>query len=63
MRKYENPRLLCEGRLSQRSYYIPENSYMSLNGIWKFDFYSSDFDKKRRFQGVSGGENMLFEKS
>ncbi|MBQ7573126.1 MAG: glycoside hydrolase family 2 [Clostridia bacterium] len=51
MRKYENPRLLCEGRLSQRSYYIPENSYMSLNGIWKFDFYSSDFDKKPSSSG------------
>ena len=46
MRKYENPEFLQENRLSQRSYYIPENegAYISLNGIWDFSFYERDFD-------------------
>lgn len=46
MRKYENPEFLQENRLPQRAYYIPENdgAYMSLNGMWDFDFYARDFD-------------------
>ncbi len=46
MRKYENPELLQENRLPQRSYYIPGNdgAYMSLNGEWSFSFFLRDFD-------------------
>ena len=46
MRKYENPEFFKENRLDQRAYYIPENegAYISLNGIWDFDFYQRDFD-------------------
>ena len=46
MRKYENPEFLSENRLSQRSYYIPENegAYIDLNGRWDFSFYKRDFD-------------------
>ncbi len=46
MRKYENPKYLQENRLKQRAYYIPENegAYISLNGMWDFDFYERDYD-------------------
>lgn len=54
MRKYENPELLQENRLSQRAYYIPENegAYISLNGIWDFSFYSRDFDEEPQSSGT-----------
>ena len=46
MRKYENLQYIQENRLKQRAYYIPENdgAMISLNGLWKFDFYKRDFD-------------------
>ena len=48
MRKYENLECLMENRLKQRAYYIPENenAYTSLNGIWKFEFFTNDFDEE-----------------
>ena len=36
IRKYLEDLTLSEGRLPQRSYYIPENSKTDLNGIWRF---------------------------
>ncbi len=58
MRHYENPKVFCENRLSQRAYYIPYESlekallgnrrdsayYRLLNGDWDFTFYERDFD-------------------
>jgi len=54
MRKYENPEFLSENRLSQRSYYIPENegAYIDLNGRWDFSFYKRDFDEKPHKTGT-----------
>lgn len=54
MRKYENPELLQENRLPQRSYYIPENdgAYMSLNGEWSFSFFLRDFDAAPQKSGT-----------
>ncbi len=48
MRKYENLNYLHENRLEQRAYYIPENegAYLSLNGMWNFDFYERDYDEE-----------------
>ena len=47
MRKYEDLNYLHENRLKQRAYYIPENegAFVSLNGMWKFDFYERDYDE------------------
>lgn len=44
MREYENLDLFSRGRLPQRSYYIPTGNcrYCSLNGEWKFRFYSDE---------------------
>lgn len=41
MRFYENPRKTSEGRLPQRSYYIPEgiSQKYDLNGTWDFLFF------------------------
>ena len=58
MRYYENPKVFCENRLPQRSYYIPYESlekalsgnrhhsafYRLLNGQWDFTFFQRDFD-------------------
>jgi len=54
MRKYENPEFLCENRLQQRAYYIPENNeaFISLNGCWNFDFYQCDTDEEPSSRGV-----------
>ena len=38
IRKYLEDLTLSEGRLPQRSYYIPENSKTDLNGIWRFRY-------------------------
>lgn len=48
IRKYENLECLQENRLKQRAYYIPKNedAMISLNGIWKFEFYEKDFDNE-----------------
>ena len=48
MRFYENPRHICENRLPQRAYYIPENdgAYRLLNGTWDFKYYEADFDEE-----------------
>ncbi len=47
MRFYEDLTRICENRLSQRAYYIPENegAYISLNGVWDFKFYERDFEE------------------
>src|SRR5699024_5356037 len=44
MREYENLDLFSRGKLPQRSYYIPTGNcrYCSLNGEWKFRFYSDE---------------------
>ncbi len=46
MRSYENPEFICDNRLKQRAYYVPQgkNSQLLLNGIWRFKFYQSDYD-------------------
>ena len=46
MRKYEDPRYVHENKMKQRAYYIPanKNSYITLNGVWDFEFYENDFD-------------------
>ena len=46
MRIYENPSKTSENRLPQRAYYIPsgKSEYRLLNGIWRFRYFSSDFD-------------------
>ena len=48
MRKYEDLNYLHENRLKPRAYYIPENegAYISLNGMWAFDFYERDYDEE-----------------
>ena len=38
IRKYLEDLTISEGRLPQRSYYIPENSKTDLNGIWRFRY-------------------------
>lgn len=38
IRKYLEDLTLSEGRLPQRSYYIPENSKTDLNGTWRFAY-------------------------
>ena len=45
MRSYENLSHISENREKQRSYYIPENSYIGLNGIWDFKYYEYDYDE------------------
>ena len=46
MRKYEDPRYVHENKMKQRAYYIPanKNSYITLNGVWDFEFYENDFN-------------------
>ena len=46
MRFYENLNNICENRLPQRAFYIPENEggYILLNGNWDFDYYERDYD-------------------
>ncbi|MBR5613994.1 MAG: glycoside hydrolase family 2 [Clostridia bacterium] len=48
MRKYENLKCIQENRIAQRAYYIPEDkgTYISLNGVWDFEFYKRDYDEK-----------------
>lgn len=48
MKNHKNLKYIRENRLPQRSYYIPENDgvYISLNGMWNFDFYERDYDEK-----------------
>lgn len=46
MRKYEDLEKISENREPQRSYYIPEGEYMSLNGEWNFKFYECDFEEE-----------------
>lgn len=48
MRSYESLEHISENRMKQRSYYIPENdgAYTLLNGVWKFEYYERDYDKK-----------------
>ena len=46
MRKYEDLTKISENREKQRAYYIPENGCTSLNGIWDFKFYESDYDEE-----------------
>ena len=48
MRKYENLEYIQENRLPQRAYYLPENenAYIPLNGIWNFEFFERDYDKR-----------------
>jgi len=45
MRFYENLNHICEKRLPQRAYYIPENegAYKLLNGEWNFKYYDADY--------------------
>ena len=47
MRKIENLNQTSENREAPRSYYIPENSYYSLNGIWRFKYYKRDIDEEK----------------
>jgi len=50
MRKYENLKMICEHRELQRSYYIPENGNISLNGEWDFKFYKCDFEEEFKYK-------------
>lgn len=45
MQKYEDFDYISENREPQRAYYIPDNSFISLNGEWKFKFYKCDFEE------------------
>ena len=45
MRNYENLNRICENRMKQRAYYIPNNCTL-LNGEWKFKFYPRDIDEE-----------------
>lgn len=45
MRRYEDLNKISENRLEQRSYYIPENGQIMLNGVWDFKFYSRDYEE------------------
>lgn len=46
MRIYEDIFKTSEGRLPQRSYYIPKGNaeYILLNGTWKFKYFARDID-------------------
>ena len=45
MRRYEDLKHISENRLPQRSYYIPESGFLSLNGNWNFKFYERDYEE------------------
>lgn len=45
MTKFENPEYICENRLAPRAYYIPEGSFISLNGEWNFKYFECDEDE------------------
>lgn len=45
MRNYENLNHLSENREKQRAYYIPENGFSDLNGLWDFKYYECDYDE------------------
>ena len=45
MKKYENLNFISENREPQRAYYIPQNSFILLNGVWDFKFYDCDFEE------------------
>ena len=45
MRFYEDPQKTSENRMPQRSYYIPEDARISLDGEWDFKFYECDFEE------------------
>ena len=47
MRDYEQLNKTSENRENPRSYYIPENSYYSLNGTWRFKYYKRDIDEEK----------------
>ena len=60
---YENPHVLHENTMPDRSYYIPASKRMDtlvehreesdriqlLNGMWRFQFYSSIYDLEEEF--------------
>ena len=46
MRNYENLNHLSENREKQRAYYIPENGFVDLNGLWDFKYYECDYDEE-----------------
>lgn len=46
MRKYEKVDFISENREPQRSYYIPENGCILLNGEWNFKFFEYDFEEE-----------------
>ncbi len=45
MKKHENLNCISENREPQRSYYIPKDGCINLNGIWDFKFYDCDFEE------------------
>ncbi len=47
MRAYERLTHICENRMKQRAYYIPENegAYTLLNGLWNFKYYNCDYNE------------------
>ena len=45
MTRFENPEFISENRLSPRAYYVPEGSFISLNGTWDFKYYECDEDE------------------
>ena len=45
MRWYENLNKTSENRMPQRSYYIPEDARISLDGQWDFKFYVCYFEE------------------
>ncbi|MBE7021230.1 MAG: glycoside hydrolase family 2 [Ruminococcaceae bacterium] len=49
MRFYEDLNNICENRMPQRSFYIPENenAYKLLNGNWQFKYYEADCDEEK----------------
>ncbi len=45
MNRFENPEYISENRLFPRTYYIPEGSFISLNGEWNFKYFECDEDE------------------
>ncbi len=45
MKKYEDLKRISENREKQRAYYIPQNGYTLLNGVWSFKYYEKDYEE------------------
>lgn len=52
LRFYEDLTHICENRMPQRAYYIPENdgACTLLNGEWDFKYYDADFKEEEKIE-------------